>query len=192
MVKQDNPESADAILILMGSISDRVLQADDLYQKGLATKIIMVDTSQPDIKTELKERGATIMSNTIQAYNALVSIGIPSDSIIILSGGARSTIMEAIISRDYIMSEPSIERLILVSSSDHTRRAKMIFQSAFIHISPPIEIYCSPSIYTGFDADTWWRNKKDIQAVLSEYAKILYFLFIERRILRPKFPLVIP
>jgi uncharacterized SAM-binding protein YcdF (DUF218 family) len=183
LVKEDVPVHADAIVILMGSISDRVLQTVDLYKQGLARKVIIVEESMGANKA-LEARGIRIISNTNQVLNALATLGVPADSIIILPGDATSTQMEAEIIRKYIITKPDIDTLLLVSSAPHTRRASMIFKSAFRKAKEPIAILCSPSAYTNFDAKNWWRNKEGIQTVLMEYVKMANFVLFDRRELK--------
>jgi uncharacterized SAM-binding protein YcdF (DUF218 family) len=183
LVKEDHPEHSDAMVILMGSIADRVLQAADLYDQKMAEKIIMVESSMGADK-DLEEKGVHIISNTKQVYNALVTLGIPADSILILPGNASSTQMEAIIIRDYLKSNPEIDTVLLVSSSDHLRRATMIFKSALKNSCMPVNIISCPSNYTDFDAERWWRSRDGIEVVLLEYLKIGSFIVFERRKLK--------
>jgi uncharacterized SAM-binding protein YcdF (DUF218 family) len=183
LVKEDEPVNADAIVILMGTIPDRVLQTADLYKQGLARKVIIVEASMGAYKA-LKVRGAHIISNTEQVRNALVAIGIPADSIIILPGDATSTQMEAMIIREYLKNKPVIDTILLVSSAQHTRRASMIFKTAFRNSEKPVYILCSPSTYTNFDAKNWWRSKEGIQTVLMEYVKMANFVLFDRRELK--------
>jgi uncharacterized SAM-binding protein YcdF (DUF218 family) len=182
LVIEDKLFHADAIVILMGSLTDRFLEVSDLYKQGLAEKVILVETDMNRYKA-LEERGIHIISYTEQAYNTAIALGIPADNIILLPGDATSTQEEAIVIRQYLSSQPEIDTLILVSSAPHTRRASMIFNSAFRKARMPIHIICCPSIYTNFYAERWWKSKEGIQAVLLEYMKIACFLLIERRYL---------
>lgn len=101
LVKDDNPEHGDALVLLMGSIPDRVMKAADLYNSGTATRHIIVEESMGNYR-ELEERGVTIISNTTQAHNAAVGLGVPVDSIKVLPGDARSTLNEAMVIRNYL------------------------------------------------------------------------------------------
>jgi uncharacterized SAM-binding protein YcdF (DUF218 family) len=178
LVKNDKPFHADVMVILMGSIPDRVLQAADLYHKGLTEKIIMVEENMDGFDA-LEKRGVHILSETEKAFNALVTLGIPADSIIILPGAAKSTLNEAMIIRDYIYSKSGIDTLILVSSAAHTRRASMIFKSAFNKAVKNITVICSPSAYSTFNYKRWWRNKNAIQTVMLEYLKMADFIMFD-------------
>jgi hypothetical protein len=90
----------------MGTISDRVLQAVDIYNSRTANRLIVVEGPN-DGYMELKARGAHMLSGTSQVVSVAIDLGIPGDSIIILSGGAQSTQQEACIIRKYIADKPS-------------------------------------------------------------------------------------
>ena len=183
LVKTDSPGHTDVMVMLTGSIPDRVLQTADLYADGVAGKVWIVEEAMGAF-SELEERGVQIISNTTQSKNALISLGIPADSIVILPGGATSTRMEAEVVRDYLANRAGINSLLLVTSSQHTRRAFKLFRAAFHSIPEPPDLYCSPSSYTNFNAEKWWRNKNDIQKVVEEYMKLTNFVLFEKRELK--------
>ena len=186
LVKEDRPEHADAVVMLMGNIAaDRVLQTADLYSQQVAGKVVVVEEGMGALRV-LEERGVHLISNTSQAVHALAGLGIPADSIVILPGDATSTVMEAEIIRDYLASVPDIDTVIVVSSAPHMRRASMIFSAVFKSLEDPVSVYSTPSSYTDFNAEKWWRNKEDIQQVVLEYLKIGNFLLSEKKALRRK------
>ena len=92
--------------------------------------------------------------------------------------------MEAEVVRDYLATRANINTLLLVTSSQHTRRAFKLFKAAFRSIPEPPDLYCSPSSYTNFNAEKWWRNKNDIQKVVEEYMKLTNFVLFEKRELK--------
>ena len=71
---------SDAIVILMGSDRDRILESLDVYAKLSGLPIIIIETDSANMK-----------SNSKAVYNAMISRGIPSDSITLLQGNAEST-----------------------------------------------------------------------------------------------------
>ena len=183
LVKTDDPEHADVMVLLTGSISERVLQVADLYNEGVAGKVWIVEEAMGAMRA-LEERGAHIISNTTQTKSALIGLGIPADSILILPGDATSTRMEAEIIRDHLDTQTGIHTILLVTSSPHTRRAFKLFRAAFYSMPEAPDIYCSPSRYTNFHAEKWWRDKNDIQKVVVEYLKLTNYVLFERRALR--------
>jgi uncharacterized SAM-binding protein YcdF (DUF218 family) len=180
LARDDHPVKADALVMLMGSIPDRVLKAADLYKKKAVHRVILVEESMGAYQT-LAARGVKIISNTTQASNALINLGIPSDSITILPGDATSTQMEAAIIKNYLANKANIDTLILVSSAQHMRRAGMIFTTAFKKRPNPIKILCSSNEYSGFDPENWWKNKENAEIVVLEYMKLLNYAFFEKR-----------
>lgn len=184
LVKESVPSHADALVLLMGNFTDRVLQTADLYRSGIADRVIIAEESMGGYKG-LTDRGVKIISHTSQAVSSLVALGVPADSITILPGDARSTLDEAVIVRDYIGTNPGLDTLILVSSPYHLRRSSVIFGKAFKEAGLTVFTGTSGSgTYTGFDADRWWRSKEDIQHVLTEVIKIGSFVTVEGRRLK--------
>ena len=173
----------DVIVILMGSFPERVLQALDLYNNGMSDRIVIVEESMGPYRS-LEERGVRIETNSEQAVRSLITLGVPADSITLLPGDARSTLDEAVAVRDFFDHKPEADTLILVSSPAHMRRAALIFNRALRYQPVPVTIGCSPSSYSGFNPDKWWRRKEDIQSVMSEYLKICSFLLFEKRELK--------
>ena len=167
----------------MGSITDRVLQASDLYQEGYFDKLILVDENMGPVES-LTIRGAHLISNTEQCKKVVSDLGIPDSCITVLPGRATSTQMEALITREYLSVHPEIKSLLIISSASHTRRAGMIFKKALKH-HPKIEILTSPSIYSSFRAKNWWRYRESTQDVVYEYIKIANFLLIDQFRIRP-------
>ncbi|MDF1561302.1 MAG: YdcF family protein [Bacteroidales bacterium] len=181
LVKEDVPMHADAIVLLMGNFTDRVLQTADLYGSGRADRVIIAEESMGGYQG-LIDRGVTIISHTSQALSSLVALGVPAESITVLPGDARSTLDEAVIVRNYLEANPEIDTLVLVSSPYHLRRASMIFGKAFEEAGLPVFTGTSGSgAYTDFDASRWWRSKEDIQHVLTEVVKIGGFITVEGR-----------
>jgi uncharacterized SAM-binding protein YcdF (DUF218 family) len=183
LVKDDQVSHADVMVMLTGSISDRVLQTADLYSEGAAAMVWIVEEAMGANRI-LEERGVDLISNSTQVKNALISLGIPSDSILILPGDADSTREEAEIVRSYLRTQTGMDTLLLVTAADHTRRAFKIFKAAFNNLEEAPELYCSASEYTNFHPEKWWRSKEDIQDVLKESLKLINFTLFEKRELR--------
>ncbi len=179
LIQEDLTNKADALVFLMGSFSDRVLQTDDLYKQGLADQVLIVKASNK-AAAALEARGIPVVNETRQVCDALVALGIPEDKVITIPGDATSTQMEAMIVREYILNHTSLDSLILVSSPFHTRRASLIFKTAFKNTATPVCIFSSPSSYSIHDAEKWWRSREMVQRVLMEYMKLANFVLFEK------------
>lgn len=180
LAREDIPPHADAMVLLMGPFPERVLQAADLYNQGVADGMIIVYESMGPYQL-LEARGAAVVRTTEQARDAAMALGMPDSCITMLPGDARSTLDEALAVRDYISGKPGLDTLILVSSPAHMRRSYIIFRTVLHEAGINACIGTNPSKYSSFRTDRWWRQKEDIQSVLSEWMKIVSFVIYERR-----------
>lgn len=179
LVRKDQPVKGDAMLILMGSISDRVLEAADLYQAAMAPKLLIVEESMGPAKM-LLSRGATLISNTRQCSNIATELGIPASVITIIPGEATSTKMEARLVCEYLLQNGGIDTLLIVTSPAHTRRAGLIFDNAFSKYGLKVTVITCPSKYGSYDGRSWYLNREEVQDVIFEYIKLFTFVTIER------------
>jgi hypothetical protein len=62
--------------------------------------------------------------------NALITLGIPSDNILVLTGDINSTQLKAIILKTYLSKTHGIDTLLKDASADHSRSASMILKAA--------------------------------------------------------------
>lgn len=179
LVRENLPPHADAMVLLMGSYPERVLQVVDLYHRGVADNLIIVYESMGPYKV-LEARGASVIRTTEQARDAAVALGMPDSCITMLPGDARSTLDEALAVREYMTGRPGFDTLLLVSSPAHMRRAYMIFSTVLQDAGLNTYIGTSPSEYSSFNPANWWKRREDIQSVLFEWMKTVSFIIFER------------
>jgi uncharacterized SAM-binding protein YcdF (DUF218 family) len=179
--RRESIQSADAVLMLMGSIGDRVLAVHDLWQAQKTSRILFCEESNQHLKG-LVRRGVHIQSSNDQVKSAFRQLGIPDSCLTFISGNANSTLDEARMVFSYLKQSYSTRkapfRLVIVTSLSHTRRAYFIFRRALRDLSFPVEISTHPSPYSRKITYTWFLSREQTQIVLSEYTKILaWFLF---------------
>src|SRR2546425_884602 len=120
------PPSADAIVVLAGSIPARVLEAADLYRAGLAPRIVVTRERLARGESALHARGVHLPESDELTISALDQLGIPRRAIVRLRRRARSTESEARTVARYACSH-RLRRLVIVTSPGHVRRdAKMV------------------------------------------------------------------
>jgi len=177
LIVEDKLQESEIIVVLTGSVRDRILQAVDIFNEKYSDKIVLVNTNHARHDIFL-ERGLKIPPGSAQLNKmAAIDLGVPEENIFILEGNARSTQDEALILREYIDSNETIKSIILVTSKYHSRRSKTIFTKAFSYLDREINIYSSPSKYDSFYAEQWWMDGNDIESVVLEYIKLANFYF---------------
>jgi len=179
LVADDEPVKSDVIVVLMGSGPDRMLGAVDLYQQGMAGKIIMVRNYVSGYEEALS-RGVEIPHDSDIAAMVAVQLGVDADDIIILPGGAGSTGDEARVVADYFREHEELDSLLVVTSKYHSHRAKMIFSCALDELDREASILSCPTPYDHFQADGWWQRRGDMEIVFLEYVKLAHFFCLEQ------------
>ena len=168
LVKDDATQPADAMVILMGSVSDRVQEAFDVYEDGYTQLVILPEPRRGDNALQ-QEKGIRIPINIDIAHNVLLELGVRNEHIIVLPFGTSSTKDEAVAVRTYLENHSDIRSVILVTSASHSRRASMIFRREFRKLDHDVEIISRPSRYSFFQARRWYRDRQSTKAVLHEY-----------------------
>jgi len=174
------PPSADAIVVLAGSIPTRVLEAADLYRAGLAPRIVITRERLVRGETVLRARGVNLPESDELARAALEQLGVPAGAIVRLRRRARSTESEARTVARYACSH-RLRRLVIVTSRPHTRRARLIYRRALGDVAVSVR----PSRYDVFAATRWWHVRRDAKIVLYEYERLAHHLLRERWSIRP-------
>jgi uncharacterized SAM-binding protein YcdF (DUF218 family) len=71
-----------------------------------------------------------------------------------------------------MVMEKGFKSIIIVTSPACARRAYLIFEKVFD--GEKLEIMVSPSQYSDFKADNWWKRGKYINEVVFESQAVLY------------------
>jgi uncharacterized SAM-binding protein YcdF (DUF218 family) len=176
LLARDTPHPADAIVVLSGSVPDRMLAAVDLYDRHLAPRIILTrEAPLPGIEA-LRARGGRLLEHYEQNLSVARQLGVPESALTVLPPPVTSTWQEACVVVAYLRRQ-GIHSILLVTSKTHSRRARLTFRAV---AGGALEIAVYPSPYDPFEADDWWRQRGLVRRVLTEYAKLAYFLLVDR------------
>lgn len=176
LIAGEAAHSADAIVVLSGSLPDRMLEAVDLYQAGLAPRIIL--TREPLLPglDVLRQRGVNLPEPHEENLMIAEQLGVPAAAISVMSSPVSSTIGEAAQVIPFLHTQ-GIKSILLVTSKAHARRAGLIFRQL---AGERVQITVCPSPYDPFAAETWWHQRGSVRRVVTEYGKLLNYLCIDR------------
>ncbi len=176
LIVQDPPGPADAIVVLSGSIPDRILQAVDLYHAQLAPRIILTREGPPAGLEVVRARGGHLAEHHEQNLSIAQELGVPPAAIDVVPTPVWSTLTEAQVVVAYLRAH-GIKSILLVTSRAHARRASIVFQ-AVADGNPQIRI--CPSPYDPFAAENWWQSRPLVRRLVTEYGKLANYLFIDQ------------
>lgn len=176
LVVDDMPKPAAAIVLLLGEEDTRPFRAAEIFRAGHAPRILVGQVedrpaSRPDLR----------LDSTRLTLRILADEGIPREAIQLLvppdRTGVASTVDEAAAVRAWWASHQPLtpNRLLLVTSACHTRRARWVFRKALRQLDNPPELLCSPAPHFHFEPRTWWQNEFGLITVFEEYVKLFYY-----------------
>jgi len=175
------PPHADAIVLLAGSVPDRVLEGSDLYHAGVARRVVLTRERLRRDALVLRARGVALPEGDELARTALRGLGVPAEAIVVLRRRGASTESEARTLARYACSH-HLHSLVVVTSRAHTRRARLILGQA---LGPGIRLTVRPARHDFFPAARWWRVRTAAKQVLTEYEKLAHYWLRERWVIEP-------
>src|SRR5262245_9338544 len=175
------PAHADAIIMLAGSVSDRVLETARLYHEGRAPLVVLTRERLARGAAALRARGIRLPEDHELTKEALIGLGVPPTAIHTLAGRALSTVSEARTIARYVCKR-RLRSVIVVTSPWHTHRARLILAQA---LGSGVRLTMRPAPAALFPADRWWANQRAAKDVLTEYEKLAYYWLVQRRRIAP-------
>jgi len=176
VVSTDAPVAADAIVVLAGSLPDRILEAVDLYKEGWAPRIVLTkETGMPGIEV-LQRRGVRIPEKHEINISIAEQLGVPRAAIVVLDGPANSTISEADIVLAWLRASGA-RRALIVTSKMHSHRAGVIYRA---RAGSGVDIVSCASRHDPYDPATWWRSRGYVRRLVFEYQKLAIYWLRDR------------
>ena len=169
LVVQDPLGRAEAIVVLGGTMYERQMEAVDLFKEGWAPRIYVLREMPDFAEAELIARGIPYTRIIDMQVDTMRLLGVPLERISILDH-ANSTAEEAqIVLR--LVTEKQLTRLIIVTSKQHTRRARLVMNR---RLGPAgVNVIVRASRYDRTDADAWWRNRSTLRFTVFESQRLL-------------------
>jgi uncharacterized SAM-binding protein YcdF (DUF218 family) len=181
LVLGDEPEQADAIVVLAGSYPDRVLEAVELYRRGLAPRVMLCREVENAGFRRAAELGVKIPRPTDVNRSVAEQLGVPSSAVEVLDRFNDSTYAEA----TTVVEEArrrGYRTILLVTSKYHSRRAAAIFR--YLAAGNP-RVLVRPARDDDFQSERWWRDRISTRRLIIEYQKLINFHLIDRWRLSP-------
>jgi len=162
LILSQPPHSADLILVLGGDFfGPRVLRGADLGSKGYAPVVLLSGPPYRD-----RPEGEF-------AVDFLVNNGYPRSLFSVFGHAARSTVDEAIVVCPELRRRRA-QKVLLVTSSYHSRRASIVFRL----FCPGIEFTSVPAPDPHYDPERWRTDASSNRLFHSEWLKIFGSIFV--------------
>jgi uncharacterized SAM-binding protein YcdF (DUF218 family) len=170
LVVADRLEPSDAIFVVAGGTGPpRLVEAGYLYRRGMAPAVV-ISLARDGLPAARRLAGEPPPQEA--AARVLVHVGVPAKAVARLEQVVANTDEELRVDFDYARAK-GFRRVILVTSPQHTRRVRMIW-NAYYQATVPALVHPTP--FEEFDAARWWRSSRSLEKGLYELAAIAHFL----------------
>ena len=169
LLVSDPLQPARAIVVLNGSMPFRAMEAAKIYGQGWAPEVWVTRNAHPSETGALTRLGIKVLEEDFYSVEVLEKMGVPTQSIRVLTEPARNTEEEERVIAKELRSVGG-ERIIIVTSKPHTRRAKAIWH---VLVGDTPEAIVRGSTDEPYDASHWWRSTDDAMAVGHEFFGLL-------------------
>lgn len=171
LVVEDPLQRADAIFVLGGTMFERPLEAMDLYREGWAPRMLLMRQIADEGEVELRRRGISFPREIDVQIDVLTRLGVPRAAIDILDeqnstkDEANALVIAATANR--------WQRVIIVTSKQHTRRARMVMNRRLAGTG--VVAIVRSSRYDKADVDGWWRHRSTLRFTLFETQRLIAY-----------------
>jgi uncharacterized SAM-binding protein YcdF (DUF218 family) len=169
LVVSDALKPARAIVVLSGSMPFRAMEAGKIYGQGWAPEVWVTRNAHPSSAGALARLGVKVLGEEFYSVEVLEKMGVPPQSIRILTEPARNTEEEERVIAKELRSAGG-QRIIIVTSKPHTRRTKAIWHTL---VGDTPEAIIRGSTDEPYDASHWWLSTDDAAAVGHEFFGLL-------------------
>lgn len=166
-------QQADVIVVLSGSgtYRERAAQAAELFQAGVAKRIVLTNDNTRGGWSSAEQRNPFFYE---RARDELQLRGVPPAMIEVLQEPVSSTHDEALLIRNYAETK-SYHSVLVVTSAYHSRRALWTFNRVLAHKEVVIGIRAVPTGWQTPTTGIWWLSLKGWEDVPVEYLKTAYY-----------------
>jgi uncharacterized SAM-binding protein YcdF (DUF218 family) len=175
LILDQEPVASDAIVVLNTGVEyyPRLIEAADLFKKGLAQKVVINGNRKTGVFRGLEKRGFKECCPWYEDRVRILGIlGVPRKEILPISAeDAYDTVSEAeAVGRELVRE--GFRRVIITTSKSHTRRAGYVWTTMF---GDQLSIFAVAAKTDPYDPKGWWKQGRQIRWVLAEYGAWAYY-----------------
>ena len=169
LVVESPLEHAPVVAVFGGKVPFRAIEAARIYKAGWSEQVWVTQGIYSGVDAALAQMGIAVTPEYEYSRQVLEHLGVPAGNIRVLPGHNNNTADEVrTVAR--AAAEAHLDRIILVTSSYHTRRVRTLWRvvnggkvKAIVRYTPE----------EAFDAAHWWRDTADAWAVSREWFGLL-------------------
>ncbi len=167
LVVEEPVGPADIIVVGVDADGAGVLEAADLVQSGIASRVAVFADPPDQVDREFLRRGIPYEDRAAQSTRQLRALGVTAIAEIPRASGTEA---EARVLSNWC-DEHRFRSIVFVSTRDHSRRLRRVLQRSLKGHQTRITV--RPARYSPFDPDRWWETRSGVRTEVIEFQKLL-------------------
>jgi hypothetical protein len=159
---------ADVIVVSLDSGGAGALEAADLVQGGIATRVAVFTDAPSGEDHEFIRRGLPYEDASSRQMRQLKWLGVRDVMQISRTGGG--TEAEGQVLPPWC-DQHQFRSIVFVASKDHSRRSRRVLDRVMKGHSTRVTV--QPARYSSFDPDRWWETRDGIRTEIVELQKLV-------------------
>ena len=168
LVVNERVEPTDVIVLSVDTDGAGVLEAADLVDTGVATRVAVFADLPNAAHQEFIRRGISYDDEADRSIRQLSALGI--ETVERIPKSVAGTEDEGLVLADWC-DRHRFNSVIVVVTSDHSRRLRRILHRSLKGHQTSIIVH--PARYCNFDPDEWWKTRGGIRTEIEELEKLL-------------------
>jgi uncharacterized SAM-binding protein YcdF (DUF218 family) len=159
---------ADMIVVSLDSGGAGALEAADLVQRGIATRVAVFTDPPSGPDREFIRRGLPYENDSARQIRQLRSLGVTDvEEIARIEAGTEGE-GQAL---PQWCDQHQVRSIVFVSARDHSRRVRRMLNRIMKGDSTGVTV--QPARYSNFDPDRWWETRAGIRTEIFELQKLV-------------------
>jgi hypothetical protein len=164
---------ADIIVISPDSAGAGALEAADLVQSGIATRVAVFADPPSGEELEFIRRGFPYENRAAKQTRQLRSLGVTD--VVQIPRTDVGTEGEGEVLPPWC-DQHQFRSVVFVAARDHSRRLRRVLDRAIK--GHPIRVTVQAARYSSFDPDSWWETREGVRTEIVELQKLLLELVL--------------
>ena len=175
VVADETPVPSDAVIVLNTGVEyyPRLVEAADLYRKGLVKRVIINGNRKTDSLRELESKGFKKCCPWYENPLRILSLfGVPRNKVTCISAeDVYDTVSEAKVVGREVLGQ-GLHSVLIATSKYHTKRARFIWKKMY---DGKLSIRTVAAKTDPYDPGGWWKDGRQIRWVMAEYGAWIFY-----------------
>ena len=167
LVADDPLTSADVIAIAPDAQEAGVLEASDLVQRGISSRVVILSRPVTPIAGHFKERGVEYADEGERYLRLLHAMNIGEVEIVRMPDGGTEEVGEFL---PEWSRQRQLSSVLVVTGTDHSRRMKRVLRRNSSGQQPRFTV--RRSRYSAFTPERWWWRRSTVRTAVVELQKL--------------------